>query len=583
MLPLLLLSLFSLSPDQVTVSIDPAKVGSLAPGEYKIEVGVDTKSPDFTLTWEESIAPPVDPPVIPGEAPLLTEGSGWTGGTGQPGQVGSGPAAGYKPAAHWSHVPYQAFTGELGVGVVAFHHRGIERVEFSVNNGPWAAVEGRSMNPTSGCFEHWARISASGSQDRLLEVRAIVYPVAGVPRVLSKAYAYAQPQGVSGDIVYCHPNGSDSNAGTKGRPFKTIHGAARALAARNGGDASNTFIRLAAGNYSWDSSTNQNINCARGFITIEPQGGTPADGCKITSRGSNGPRIRRQRLKGLHVRVMITTTTAFSTTTWFDGCHVEGTGRASQPSSVGWTQGTDQYTTNTLWENTRFGPLGGTCIGSTLQELGDDSFRNPRLVANTSIRNLNKPNSAWHPDVCQLRNSQENVIMYNVHMTNVSAQGVFWKYNLHPTRTSFAWVNCLIEGTGGLISQIDVNGRHFIIRHCTFDQSFRFRSNNHDGHCFEGNIFSSFAFSSSTRASDYGAGSLAAMDDNALLRFNHFETGGQAWGADSSSGNVSYQDQGGDDYRVKSGQGLTRAPITIGVDIFNDPRTGAATIGAIQE
>ena len=64
--------------------------------------------------------------------PTLQPGDGWVGPTPQPNPVGSPNMAGFdaKSIARWDVVPYQTFSNEFHIGVVAFHMNGIDRVDF---------------------------------------------------------------------------------------------------------------------------------------------------------------------------------------------------------------------------------------------------------------------------------------------------------------------------------------------------------------------------------------------------------------------------------------------------------------------
>lgn len=99
---------------------------------------------------------------------------------GEPGDFGYDA----KAMARWDVVPYQTFDGDFNVGVVAFHINYIDRVEFSVNGGPWLPVYTMSMNSQINVVEYWATLRASDFTDGPLELRAVAYPKVGIPRVL---------------------------------------------------------------------------------------------------------------------------------------------------------------------------------------------------------------------------------------------------------------------------------------------------------------------------------------------------------------------------------------------------------------
>lgn len=127
---------------------------------------------------------PVDPPT--GDR-LLTHGNGFTGPTPQPGNVGGRDTV---AIARWDVVPEQQVLGQFHVGVVAHHPYGMDRVEFSVEGGPWRAIVAPSENPRTGVIEYWATLNAD-EFDGWIEVRAVAYPEAGQPRVLPSLRLYA--------------------------------------------------------------------------------------------------------------------------------------------------------------------------------------------------------------------------------------------------------------------------------------------------------------------------------------------------------------------------------------------------------
>ena len=90
---------------------------------------------------------------------ILRLGSGFTGPTLEPGPVGTPGEEGYdaKAISRWDVVPYQVFGGTFEIGVVAFHMIGIDRVEFSVEGGPWQAVNEMALNPRTGIKEYWTQ------------------------------------------------------------------------------------------------------------------------------------------------------------------------------------------------------------------------------------------------------------------------------------------------------------------------------------------------------------------------------------------------------------------------------------------
>jgi len=119
--------------------------------------------------------------------PTLMPGPGFSGPTPEPPPVGSGTASDRRAIAHWDVVPYQTVSDRLSIGVLAYHFNGIDRVEISLGDGPWVVIDEPTLNPATGAEEYQATLDASLVPDGDVEIRAIAYPIAGVPRVLQGA------------------------------------------------------------------------------------------------------------------------------------------------------------------------------------------------------------------------------------------------------------------------------------------------------------------------------------------------------------------------------------------------------------
>ncbi len=126
---------------------------------------------------------------------MLEQGPGFNGiPTPVPGSSPrSGTGADAEAIAHWDVVPFQTFKSKFNVGVLAYHFNGIERVDFSVDDGPWVSVYEATPNPqTKGSRpehtaveEYWVTLDPEKLRKGPLEIRAIAYPAgAGRPAVL---------------------------------------------------------------------------------------------------------------------------------------------------------------------------------------------------------------------------------------------------------------------------------------------------------------------------------------------------------------------------------------------------------------
>lgn len=138
----------------------------------------------------------------------LVPGVGFSGATSQPASVGDSgdPAYDMTPGARWTAVPYQTLTTRTTIGVVTFHIAGISHVAFSLEDGPWRSVTSRRVNPDSGVYEYCVSVDPSSVTPGLVELRAIAYPLIGVPRILETLYLYFEDAGTpalgGGGVLY---------------------------------------------------------------------------------------------------------------------------------------------------------------------------------------------------------------------------------------------------------------------------------------------------------------------------------------------------------------------------------------------
>ena len=143
----------------------------------------------------------------------VVPGTGFTGTTAQPSDVspsvGETFALDKKPVAHWSELVLRATEEDSAeINVVAAHYNGIERVDFIADGGTPLSVSSTTVkydtDPNFGSDVYSATLDLSGvSAGTSVEVRAIVYPNAGRPRVLQ------------GDLVVDQAASNDGKEGIK--------------------------------------------------------------------------------------------------------------------------------------------------------------------------------------------------------------------------------------------------------------------------------------------------------------------------------------------------------------------------------
>ncbi|RMH27982.1 MAG: hypothetical protein D6693_04430 [Planctomycetota bacterium] len=428
---------------------------------------------------------PDDRPDTAGAAPVLIGGSGFTGPTPAPAPVGSGPGADAEAIARWDAVPYQTFDGTFDLGVVAFHINGIDRVEFSVDGGPWAPVYEMTFNERTGVWEYVARLDADEFDDGPVEVRAIAYPKVGVPRVLQDAgdapgersmVLFADADGSLPEKVYTVDavNGDDELAwvGTPGAAFKTLRSVRERirlditpnqltrirLKSAPGGNtpAGVTLYDFAEGGEGLGEINNDR------WIIIEPAPGADRDNIVVRPNGQNF-RFRRWAIRDLKVwaeqKTLIGGLQNQRACVWLDGADVFspygrfGDGRdffgAAAPgfdraNTKSWelydmwmrpeTITGGLYLTDTTVRDypSRMAVVATEMLrGVRIERCQQDAMVNTLFVLNTSIRDVHPaPDSGQHPDgwqfaIAEPNTGDMNIVLYGVEMLDVEGQLLF--------------------------------------------------------------------------------------------------------------------------------------------------------------
>lgn len=221
-------------------------------------------APRIVLAALPTPAGPAPAPAAPDELaqkpPVLQPGDGFADGPtpAPPAIAGQGPGADAQAIARWDVVPHQSFDGDddpMIIGVVAFHMNRIDRVEFSVEGGPWTPVRRMTRNPRTGAAEYCAALRAdSFKSSGAIEVRAIAYPTTGVPRLLKPLpLNVRRPEDRPGLVRYVSPAGDDRHGdGSEQRPYQSIYRAALAIQDESGFQcADHGLIYLMAGEHAY--------------------------------------------------------------------------------------------------------------------------------------------------------------------------------------------------------------------------------------------------------------------------------------------------------------------------------------------
>jgi hypothetical protein len=376
-------------------------------------------------------------------ASKLLPGIGFTGPTAQPATVGLPTQTGYttEAIARWDVVPFQTFTGSFDAGVVAFDISGIDHVAFSANGGAWFNVSQMTLNPQTGVMEYWATLQASDFADGAVELRAIVYPKVGQPRVLAGSTVsssgnesiieYADGHGtLSQQTLWVSTTGNDTTGdGSFQNPFGTILKAAQTA-------SSGATIYLEAGTYQF-TSPNSGSNDNDRWITITAAPGLTKSDVTIQPL-QNGIRIDHLAISN----VTIDCTKGYDLTVgytywsdpelWVDNCDITSSlGKSYTPEisasiDVSWS---NAYLTNSTIHDYPGRAIAFVTIVRNVQinNIGDDAIDGPNLVVNTTINNVIANDPLDHIDAIQwmVNHNDANSIVFNVKATNVDGQLLF--------------------------------------------------------------------------------------------------------------------------------------------------------------
>lgn len=393
------------------------------------------------------------------ESVCLVPGGGFAGATATPSAVGDSGADFYseKSIARWDVVPYQTFTGLFKIGVVAFHTEGIDRVSFSVDGGPWKDATSMTLNSRTGVTEYCAVLKASLHADGPIQVRAIAYPVNGVPRLLAgdtdsgngevSLFLNANAGGtLPANVAYVDStNGSDSTGdGTSGNPFQSIMKAAFAVQTANGtGNADGGTVYLLAGDHVLGTyDFNLQTTTVNGWLTIAAAPGLAQSDVTITgSATSDGIRTTLVHIQGITIAGILDTVNGCFL--WTDGCDIVGPGRTVD-SSPGYAPNFSAWATNSEIHGWALGITGSVIRDCTAHDLAGVAYQNGGLVVNSVAYDLDATGTINHPDVYQFFGNKGNVILYGLTTDGgVKAQGVFCGTDID--LTDAAIVNCHID------------------------------------------------------------------------------------------------------------------------------------------
>ena len=371
------------------------------------------------------------------------------------------------PIARWDVVPYQRIDSSnnpFNVGVVAFSKEGIDRVEFDISgqgytSGTKTATE-MTYNPRTDVYEYWVPVSASEfTSDGPITIDATVYGEDGGVRNkdtdggglgLDPLVLNVDNGGLPQPEAWVGITGNDATGqvGKSGLPFATVQGAVEALRQwmidNNHGDrVGGGTVYLMPGEHQMGHITSLNpIAADNEWLTITAAEGGNWENTILRSMSGSGandyttPQIKKIRVEGLSIRRIPFEAIIFvlhsgnidDSFIWVDNCSVSSTDRLADPTNPNsdptnpvWNF-ESMYYTDSVFSNMKFVMNGITDIGNNLarglniEHIGLDVFRNPGLVVNSRIYDIDPGTTQWHADAIQFMSafSAKNVIIYGM-------------------------------------------------------------------------------------------------------------------------------------------------------------------------
>jgi len=517
---------------------------------------------------------------------LLVPGSGWSGPTQQPGGTGMPTQPGWdaRAIARWDVVPHQVIDEPFPMGIVAFHMNEIDRVEFSVEGGPWVAVDEKAFNPRTNVWEYTVLFDPTSVSDGQYEFRAIAYPKIGEPRLLEPLVLYSNGNGtLPSTQVFVSATGNDSSGdGTRQNPYQTIWRAMRSA----GNVLDNVTVYLEPGVYEYSGTSFPQPTAGLGWTTITAAPGVSRDDVEIV-RGEGRIRVNRIRLDNVTLNQtegwQISGYTTLGWDLWLSRLNAVGKDRFTlSPYADVFSK---VYVTESEFQLYRDGTMNASIVRNVnIRDIGSDAFHNSEFVVNSSVHSIDQMHTDFHPDVFQLYGPHrvfENIILYNVSASRVKGQGVF--VSGVAGIKDFAVVNVSIdkEGDGAWTSQIgSIPVDHLVVSHVSMpNMTWVWRS---------ADIRNVKVTSSLWRAivrQPFNGNNPSVQDE--WYRDNHFVShqayGVLVLGTGITVGDPRLFDLPNGDFRPMPTSPLqNRVPSYLPADILGTPREQLTTIGAYQ-
>ena len=362
----------------------------------------------------------------------LLPGPGFTGPTEEPpvARPDEDPDPAYRAAARWDVVPYQTFSGQFVVGVVAFHVHGIDRVLFSVDGGEWVSASEMVLNPRTGVKEYCVKLNASDFADGPVELRAIAIPLSGRSRVVEPLILYANAGGTLPRLErFVSPTTGDDEVGdgSVDHPFASLERAVSSIQSVQG-VIDGGVIYLDAADYVYAYATDPRpLSSEYGrWMTIQPMEGVAREHVRFIDGVHPGLWRTNIHLKNVTLQPQFDRPVPKNNggSMWFQGVEFIGPGYTvnHMPVSISPVM----FWTDSLVRNVQIAYTRAKLVrNSRAEDLGEDAFKLVDMVVNSSVDRMHYGIPDWHPDVWQyFLEGMENLIVYGLKAERSWAQGL---------------------------------------------------------------------------------------------------------------------------------------------------------------
>ncbi len=380
----------------------------------------------------------------------------------------------------WDTPPFLTFTtGDFYIGIDAWHiptpaawtagqKRGMAKVRYSVDNGPWVDVTSLSVNPDTGVTGFVIKGRPQDFADGPHELRGELYPTTGVPLVLqgtvsssTSIYSLVFNTNYNGGLDATSTLRHVDDAGTDdascgqsaGDPCLTFTKAIAEIVTAQGSDVGGSTICALPGTYTDIGASSVARAAATRWVTIEPCAGySQADVILSTSGSSRQIGAEKLRLKNVQINYQIRATADAGRALLQDGILYTGAGKADATDggpkwASGWSGGA--WAIDSEATAGRGGFLNYNMVrNGNVHDISGDSYSNSYAVFNSVADFIDGGSYGFHPDVYSVDGVKTNIVVDGLTATGTIDSAGFFVDDTSDSCTDCAFVNFNFDSSG---------------------------------------------------------------------------------------------------------------------------------------